>query len=117
MGFWDDLTWESSEADRGGEKRTPSSATSSSSVMRPPHSRLLLRSIGVPRPVYLSPGHDPRELLGGKVIDESWVEDSFFVVFFNGAIACWANDLVLDSVCCTSGGGEGGGEGVDGGRW
>jgi hypothetical protein len=51
------------------------------------------------------------------VIDDKWAEDSFFVVFFNGAIACWANDLVLDKVYCTGGGGEGGGEGVDGGRW
>lgn len=51
---------ESSEVERTSENRTPSSPTSSAPPPAPLHSMRLFRSIGVPRPTYLTSGHDPR---------------------------------------------------------
>jgi hypothetical protein len=70
---------ESREVERTAENRIPSSPTSSEPI--PPHSIRLFLSMGVPRPTYLTSGHDPRTVeptardglrLGGI----SWVGDA-----------------------------------------
>jgi hypothetical protein len=110
---------ESSDVDRTVEKSTPSSATTSSEE-NPPHSKRLLRSMGVPRPAYLMSGHDPREVFfPGTVCECSCCDDDFFDDFFmlgtdTGAAVCDMNEIERERM--GDRGGEAGGDGVAGGN-
>lgn len=104
------IALESNDVERTAEKRMPSSATVSSPE-NPPHSSLLFRSMGVPRPAYLISGHEPRVPEG--VVDERFGVDAFldcFEVNEDTRGDCEANDMERESM------GEEGGEGVDGGK-
>ena len=110
---------ESSDVDRTAEKSTPSSDTTSSEE-NPPHSRRLLRSMGVPRPAYLMSGHEPREVFfAGTVCECSCCDEAFFDDFFawgadTGAAVWDMNEIERESL--GERGGEGGGDGVAGGN-
>ena len=105
----EERTAESNDGDRTDvEKRRPSSATSS--VEKPAHSSLRLGSIGVPLPVYLIKGQEPRVRAGA--VDGFFPEGDFLT------------DLSMatdDAFCDTNENeraktGEDGGDGVVAGR-
>ena len=100
---------ESRDVERTVEKSIPSSATSS--LEKPPHSSLRLRSIGVPRPAYLIKGHEPRVVVADPIVAPSCGDDSFFLDFFWGkGDTRGKNDVERERI------GDDGGDGVSGGR-
>jgi hypothetical protein len=99
-------TAESNDGDRTDvEKRRPSSATSS--VENPAHSILRLGSIGVPLPVYLIKGQEPR-VRAGAVVDGSFPEEDFSTDLSMATVGafCDMNENERDKI------GEEGGDGV-----
>lgn len=82
---WDVRNAESNDEERTVENSIPSSVTSS--PLWPPHSILLLRSMGVPRPTYLIKGQEPRTI-DVAVTGDSFGDGSFCVVLLCGVGEC-----------------------------